>query len=224
MCYMQNKTLLAGIAAAVIILLGAGGIFLYSKNKTASTPNSTTATQSPTQNEKSSEGSLADIFSNPGNKKCEYSVKSEEGEANGIIYNSGEKAYGEIKLTANNKTQMTYFIRNGDTFYMWGDSLPSGIKMTLSVEEMTSRLSGDNSNQPSVVPNQKVDFKCSDWSVDTSKFNPPSNVKFTDMSSVIKDLGVTGSPTASDNSSSECAICNSLTGAAKTACLDQFSC
>lgn len=218
---MQNKNLLVGIAAAVIILLGAGGIFLYSKNKTTTTPNSTVATLSPTQKENSSEGSLKDIFSNPGNKKCEYGVKLQEGETKGTIYNSADKAYGEMQLISSSKTQKTFFIRNGDTFYMWGDSLPTGIKMTLSVEEMTSKLSA---NQPSLAPEQKVTFKCSDWTVDSKKFTPPADVKFTDMSSIIKDAGVTGAPATTDGSSSECAICNSLTGAAKTACLDQFSC
>lgn len=211
---MQNKTLLTGIAATIIILLGAGGIFLYTKNKTASTPSSTVATVSPTQKEKSSQGSLKDIFSNSGNKMCTFDVKEEKGETKGTIYNSGEKAYGEIQMTSSGKTQKTYVIRNGETFYMWGDSLPTGLKMTLSVDEMANKLSGNN-NQPSVTPNQKVEFKCSDWTVDTSKFTPPTNVKFTDMTSAIK---------TTSGSSSECAICNSLTGDAKSACLTQFSC
>lgn len=218
---MQNKTLLIVISAAVIVLLGAGGIFLYSKNKIASTPNKTISSVSPAQKENSSEGSFKDIFSNSGNKMCTFYTKGEKEETKGTVYSSNDKAYGEIQLISSSKTQKTFFIRNGDVFYMWGDSLPTGLKMTVSVDEMVNKMSG---NQPTFAPNQKVTFKCSDWTVDSKKFTPPADVKFTDLSSMIKKTGATGTPTTTAGSSSQCSICNSLTGAAKTACLTQFSC
>lgn len=220
---MQNKTLLAGIAAAIIILLGAGGIFLYTKNKSNPTPNSTVAKVSPTPKENNSSGSLKDIFTNSGNKVCTFDVNSEEGKTKGTIYNSGTKSYGEIQITSDKKTQKTFFIRNNDTFYMWGDAFSTGLKMTLSVDEMASKLS---SAQPTTTPSQKINFKCNNWTVDSSKFTPPTNVKFTDMTSFVNPTGVTGSPTSGNKTTTpdECSICSSLSGSAQSACLAQFNC
>lgn len=225
---MQNKTLLAIVAVAAVILLGAGGLFLFSKNKTASTPNSTVAKNATEQKEMAGEGSIKDIFTNGANKKCTFDVKSENGETMGTIYNSGKNAYGEIQVKTTNKTQKTFVIRDNETFYMWGDSFPTGIKMTLSLDEMAGKLSGvESGNQTTVTPSVNSDFKCSDWTVDSSKFKVPANVKFTDMSSVTnmntKPTG-TSQTTGAMEGSSQCSICNSLSGAAKTACLTQFSC
>ena len=214
---MQNKTVVVGVAAAIIILLGVGGIFLYTKNQPSSSPNSTVATSTPTPESSANEGSWKDIFSNTGNKKCDIDVKTDESETKGTFYNSGTKAYGEMTLTSSGKTQQTFIIRDNDTFYMWGDSFPSGIKMTISVDEMASKMS---EAQPSPAPDQKISFKCTDWTVDSTKFVPPANIKFEDLSSIMK---VTSAPSGTANSS-QCSICNSLTGSAKTSCLTQLNC
>lgn len=218
---VQNKTLLAIVAGVAIILLGAGGIFLYTKSRPLSSPSRTVATVSPTPKETSRTGSLKDIFENAGNKMCTFDVKDTKGETQGTVYNSGTKAYGEISLTTAGKTQKTFVIRDADTFYMWGDSFPTGLKMTLSLDELSSKLSGaqPTGTSTTVAPSQNLSFKCSDWVVDSSKFTPPANIKFTD----ITKMEITGSPTGSGNSS-QCSICNSLTGSAKATCLTQFNC
>ncbi len=210
---MQNKPILIGIAAAIIILLGAGGVFLYSQNKATPTPNNTSATVTPTPENSSLEGSIKDIFQTAGNKKCDFNVKDSKGETKGIFYVSGTKAAGEIQLISSGKTVTTNVIRSGDTFYMWGDSLPTGIKMTVSVDDLAGTLgSGQNS---SLNPDQKISFNCTGWTLDSTKFNPPTNIKFTEISTP-------ASPKTTGTS--YCSVCNSLSGSAKTACLAQYNC
>lgn len=222
---MKNKTLLAGIAAAAIILLGAGGIFLFSKNQKTPTPNSTVSTEKVNPDKNSIEGSIKEIFEATGNKKCEYNVDDEESKSTGVFYVSGTKVSGEINTTKDEETEQTNIIKDGDMLYVWGDSLDEGLKMKVQTEDLSKQF---GTAQKIFNPDQKISYKCSNWTVDASKFTPPTNVKFTDFSSMFKSSddndNVSPTITKNVNNSSECSICNSLTGAAKTACLDQFDC
>lgn len=215
---MQNKQAIIGIIAAAVILLGAGSVYLLNKNKSETQPSTSTKTEQ-TAKTTSQSGSLKDIFANGGNKKCTFSTKTETSETLGTFYVSGTNTRGSMVATSNGKSTTTNIVRNGDTFYIWGDSLPTGMKITMSVDEMSSKIGQGQTS--AINPDAKVDFKCGNWSVDSSLFTPPSSVKFIDASNVIK--GVTGTQTA-PSSASQCSLCSSLTGAAKTSCMTSFHC
>ncbi|MEK9175927.1 MAG: hypothetical protein AAB520_00630 [Patescibacteria group bacterium] len=224
---MRNKQAIIGIVIAVIILVGAAGAFMLNKNKTATQPNSTTSATNTTNTSSNSamSGSIQDIFRSTENRKCDFNVAGKSGgETQGTIYTSNNKTYGELTTTSNGKSSKMYLIRNGETFYMWGDSLPTGVKLTMSVDEMGSKMSG-NASYGNFDPNQKVDFKCGSWTVDSGKFTLPANVKFMDTGSMM--INSTTTPAKSSNTtgaSSQCSICNSLTGEAKTSCLTSLNC
>lgn len=177
---MQNKPVLIGIAAAIIILLGVGGIFLYSKNKTVPTPNNTQVTATPTPKTSEIEGSIKDIFLTSGNKQCNFSVSDKESETKGVFYVSGNKTAGEMTTTSKGKDTKTFIIRADDTFYIWGDTAESGVKLKISVDELASQAS---KFQSTFNPDQKISYKCASWVVVGTKFTPPTNIKFTDLSS-----------------------------------------
>ena len=217
---MQNKQAIVGIIIAAVILLGAGGVFLFSKSRAPQTPNNTAVTASPTPAETSLNGTIKDIFASGENKKCDFSVKDEERESEGTVYSSEENANGIFKVTDNGKTSTSYIIKNDDTFYIWGDTLTTGIKMKISLDEMESKLSSDQYKGLNL--SQKVSFTCTDWTVDATKFTPPSNIKFTDLGGVMVPSGtVSKTPTGSV---SQCSACTALTGEARTACLTQLNC
>lgn len=214
---VQNKQAIIGIVAAAIILLGAGGVFLYSKNKPAAEPSSTTTVTQVTKtpSESMMSASLKDLFAGGKTSQCTFDVKGAIGETKGTVYVADTKAYGEFGTTTNGKTTTTHLIRNADTFYVWGDSIPTGMKMTMSVDEMASKMQG-SAQYKDLDPNQKTDYKCSGWTVDSSVFVPPSNIKFTDLGGMMK--------TTVKPSGANCSVCNSLTGDVKNACLSQLGC
>ncbi len=224
---MQNKQAIIGIVAAAIILLGAGGVFLYSQKKSASKPqpNSTTTATSVTKTPSSMmSGSLKDLFAGGKTSQCTFDVKGASGETKGTVYVADTKAYGDFDMTSSNgKTTATYMIRNGDTFYVWGDSFPTGMKMTMSMDEMASKMQG-STQYKSLDPNQKTDYKCTDWTADASKFTPPSNVKFTDLGGMM--IKTTGGPTipSTTGTAPSCSVCDSLTGTTKAACRASLHC
>lgn len=220
---MQNKQAIIGIVAAIIILVGAGGVFLYSQNKSSTEPNTTVATQETNENT-SLENNLVAILKSGKNQKCTFTYADESGnKTNGTAYISGDKMRTNVTSSTNGKSSTIYVIRNGGDNYIWGSDFPNntGMKMTLSIDEYIN----NEDSKKYFDPNLNADYDCSDWTPESSMFTTPANIKFQDISAMMQGVmqSVSKSPTGS-GSNSECSICNSLTGDAKNACLKQFSC
>ena len=194
----MQKQIIIGVAIIVLLLLGAGGYFLFSKNSANPTQTQTSATnEAETATENSAMSSLLDLVTSGKTTQCNFSVQSEAGTTEGIVYISGEKMRGDFETTTEDgKTTQMYMIRDADMYYMWGGELPGGIKMTFDVDELKTNT---QANQY-VDLNTKTDYRCSDWTADNSKFTPPSNVKFTDLSSMMGKESPTGTKTQTGSS------------------------
>ena len=221
---MQNKQAIFGIIAAVVILLGAGGVFLYSRNKPAQPqPNSTTVQTSQENTQSSMSGSLASLLKSGKTQQCTFSYSDSNGNTRGTAYIASDKMRTDLTIISNGKQSNVYVIRNGDDNYIWGSEFPdnAGLKMKLSIEEYEN----NTDSRKYFDPTKKVDYDCSGWTLDSSVFTPPSNVKFSDLSQMIQSMmGTTKTPTGAVQPTSQCSVCNSLTGDAKTACLQQLGC
>lgn len=224
---MQNKQALIGIIAAAIILLGAGGVFLYSQNKPASNQPSSTTTvgNEETTKETTMSNSLTDLLSSGKTQKCTFSYSDENGGTEGTAYINNQNMRADLNITtADKKVSQMSMIRKDDDNYIWGGDFPdgTGLKMTLSAEEFTS----NEDSKKYFDTSKKADYDCSGWTVDSSLFVPPTNIKFSDLSSMMK--GVIKSetkPSGTTNSTgANCSVCNSLTGDAKATCMSSLGC
>lgn len=210
----QNQ-LIAGAALVVVIILGLGGYLVFGKNQMK--PATTAVVNKPQASNSGSntiQSSITDLFTSGATKQCTFDVTSTSGgTTKGTIDVSGNKAYGSFTTTASGKTTTTNLIRNDTTFYIWGDSLPTGIKMTMNVTDMATKMQG---SQSSINPNEKVNYNCVPWSVDNSKFTPPASIKFTDTSALIPQTTTAPGAKTQTGTTDPCA---SITNAsAKTAC------
>lgn len=207
---LMNTKLLA-IAALVILLLGAGGLYFLSQNKPQTQD---TTNKAATESEKSSGKSLMDLISLGQNQRCTFSTANEGGSTEGTFYVSQGNVRGDFKVkTSQGKESQMSMIRSGDTNYMWGSDLQTGIKMKLSLEDLSKNTQANQYS--SVDPSAKADYNCMPWTVDSSLFTPPSNVKFTDLSSMMDKMqGPTGTQTGSGSNP-----CDQITDPEdKTAC------
>lgn len=226
----KNKQIIMGLAVGLIILLGAGGLFLYSQNKKASTAatapqTATSASQKEEKTDTMMSSNIADIMKNGKTTQCTFNYETDKGgTSEGKFYISGNNMRGDINsITSTGKATNVSMVKNGDTTYIWGDSLPMGVKMTLSMDDT---LKNDQVNQYLNV-NQKGDFKCTSWTADSAKFVAPTNIKFTDMSSMMKNVmqkTTSIAPSTGTANQAACAACNSLSGDSKTTCLQQLKC
>jgi hypothetical protein len=205
------NTKVIGVIVALLLLLGVGGAYFLSQNKPTT---QTTDTPATTTTEKKS-SSLLDLLSLGKNQRCTFKTASEGSSTEGTVYIAEGKMRGDFKTTVDGKAQDMSMIRDGDTSYIWGSSLPTGIKMTISLDELSS-----NQQTGQVVnPSDKLDYSCIPWNTDASLFTPPSNIKFSELPSSI--LPTTGTKTGTQGSSS---YCDQITdAAAKAACQKALS-
>lgn len=211
---MKNNNLLI-IAAVIVlvILLGGAGFMLLNKKSPPAVQNNIAKT-SPTPGAMTNAAkTLVDLLSSGQSQRCTFSVQNTDtSSTQGTVYVSGGKLRGDF--TATDKTGKkvdTSMIRTGDTNYIWGSFMPNGgIKMTMSLNQISSNKEASQY----VDPTQKIDYKCSPWSVDSSLFTPPTNVKFTDMTSLLMPKATVTGTTAPNSDP-----CASITDpATKTAC------
>lgn len=218
----MTKQMILAIVVAILILVGGIGAFLYSKNKNANSnpPTAIETTQAPTSS--NLEGSVKDILSSGKTSKCTFNAGDEKGETAGTVYVSGDKARGDFVVSVDGKNTNTHMIKDGNTFYLWGDTLKTGIKMTMNLDEMASKMNS-NSSYSGFNPDQNVKYECGDWTKDDTVFAPPATIKFTSMDAMMPKT--TTAPNANvTGKASQCSMCNSLSGEAKTACIQQLSC
>ena len=229
---MTRQAILAIVIGAIVVL-GAAAAILYSKTNQEPSEEAAVATQEELTPEKGMMAeSLVDLLKNQENVRCTFNNSSEAGDTSGTVYVSGENMRGDFDLTTEDGSESTHVIRSGDTFYMWGDSLKTGIKMVMNIQDWAeSAQKAQPTGAPQALdPNAQVDFKCSAWTVDSGLFNAPSDIKFVSFQGMMAPTGTmtdetqNSDSTTETNSQDQCSICSALTGDARNVCLKQFNC
>jgi hypothetical protein len=214
----KNNIVIAAVIIILLLLLGVGGYLMLNKNTSSSNTAATKVASKPTEAGQTRK-SLLDLIKIGQNVRCTFRSEVANGSTEGTVYVSGQNVRGDfnIKTTSDGKTMQTSMIKTGDTNYVWGSSMTTGIKMTISLD----KLAQNKQASQYVDPNQKVDYNCTPWNVDASLFTPPSNIKFTDMTSLLAPkeniTGTKAEPAQTKMDTS--AICNQITDpTAKAAC------
>lgn len=179
---MKNKGV---IIAVVVVLLLVVGYFLMNKKGSSVVPGTGNSLTSETSSGKKS---LKDLLSSGIAQKCTYSMSDENGTSEGTSYISGGKVRGDFSVVASGKTTKTHMISDGKTSWIWTDGETTGFKMT--VEEPTGTPGTTTPQEGSIQSgtdwDQSYDYNCSAWVADGALFTPPSTVKFTDFSDLMK--------------------------------------
>lgn len=212
----MNNKIIAGIIVVLIILAGA---FFLMRSKDGDVASNTQKTDSQTQMQ-SEKASIKSLLASGSSRKCTYSVDQDGYKSEGTIYVANNKMRGDFTAQIDGKETMSHMINDSATSYMWTDGVAQGMKFAVSEEDIKSAQ--DSAAKTGAVDlNQNYDFSCDSWVVDTSKFELPSNVQFSELPKIPSfNPETAGSPESSlDTKEAQQAICNSLTGAAKDACL-----
>lgn len=181
----QSNLILAAIG---IIIVVAGVLVLSNKSTKAPQPGATTGLASPQESQ--NRGSLKSLLTVGKDQSCTFT--SNQGKTKGTVFISGKKMSGDFATTgADNKQVESRMILDDQYSYFWSSDAVEGTKMKLSnLEAITPPPSASGQTQNQAVDiNQDVEYQCSVWAVDNSKFIPPSNVTFMDVSALIQQSG-----------------------------------
>lgn len=118
--------------------------------------------------------------------KCSWKESvTQGGEVTNLIYVTGEKFYQEVTM---GDIGHVYTISDGEYFYIWNDFSPTASKMNIKEMEKESQPAQQQTGN-AVNVEQKRDFVCEEWQVDSSVFNPPIDKDFQDITEEM--VGVT---------------------------------
>ncbi len=211
---MNKKAL---IAVAVIIVIAAAYLFI---------------TQDKDKDEfagKMPETRLADDSQMVGNEslralalkgkplQCEVN----QGSMNGKFFVDGKNMRSDFSTSLSGKTSTGHMIVADDTSYTWMDGEKTGFKMKLSAQEQASAESGAQKKEQ-VDLDAKYDYKCATWSKDSSYFEVPSGVSFTDISAMM-NAGAKASG-ATDLKAIQCAACDKVPAESQAQCKTSLGC
>lgn len=149
-----------------------------------------------TETEQSQSSSLRELLALGKNQKCTVTTTSTDDDGTktdtvGTIYISGKKMAQEVSVTSTDKEIPKINMRmisDGSYMYTWNiETKAQGMKIKIT-EPTETESKGGNSQGGAVDLDEKVAMKCTNWIVDNSKFTIPSDVQFTDLSEMMKNI------------------------------------
>lgn len=177
----QRNGLIIGVI--VVALLVGGGLFFMTQKKT-SAPQPQTTTQTATENQNTSMfSSFKDLLSKNTSVECNYT--DEQGRQTKSYIKNGSV---RVDMVAANPQDGGSVILKDKTMYVWGGE-KEGFMMTISdIEDLQKNVpTGALSAQSNIAENiEKYKESCKEASVDDSHFVVPTDIKFTDMSQILK--------------------------------------
>lgn len=226
------------VLCLVGVLVVGGGIFLF-KGGGPNAPEGSTSVENSEQREisgnfesedfnESGMGSLKSLFALGRDLTCTFSYLSEEeGSYSGVVYVSGGSMRGDISMEMEGETFETHIINDNNKAYTWGTSPYGSMAIMVETEERDDDFfsSVDSEDSGGVDYDQDVDYKCSSWRVDRSKFEPPSDIEFQTFGAGSSAVpGVSGAPTVAAPQI-DCSLCDQApAGEARTQCLAALGC
>lgn len=213
LCLMfKNKTLIIAVLV-IVLLLGAGAYLKLSKSTTVAPQPSATQGQ-PKTAESITKGTIKSLFGLGKSSACTINFPNNQGQ--GTIYLANKMLRGDFTMTgANGKTFLTHVIQSGDYMYLWTTETPQGMKFKIDLTKNAN--STDGKSDQIFDYNKEVNYKCSDWGADNSKFTPPTDIKFLDMTSLT-------SPKAETTKTQTGSPCDQISDpTAKAACVKAVS-
>ncbi len=213
---MNKKIVVAIVIVIVVLMLGVGGFLLASKtNRSSSVEPTQSANVATTESPKS----LKELLTASSAQQCSFS--GETG-ATQTVYISRGKMRGDFTTASAQGTMNSHMVVDGQTSYLWVDGQNTGFKMSFDAASQQQTQQGANN---SVDVNKEVDYKCKAWAEDASLFTLPTDIKFTDFSSMVPSASqIPSSGAPSMTKEQQCSACDAAPESARAACKAALGC
>jgi hypothetical protein len=184
---MNKKTLIIGV---ILLLLLVGGALVFSKKSVAPQKDNgeKMVKQAKPADTQSAMMSLSELLTSGKTQSCSYDYTDDTtGKMSGKVYISGGKMRSDYSITDKTGKETTgSVINDGTNMYMWSSSMAEGIKIAVTEEMKKDMANAQGKAAKYVDMNKKVNYHCDVWTLNTTSFVPPTNVKFTDYSAMMK--------------------------------------
>lgn len=136
--------------------------------------------------------SLKELLTLGTTQKCTFESKNEETTTTSEIIVSGKKFKQVTEVKDKEGVMKVYGISDGTYFYSWNDKIKgNGMKMKMeeienSAKDSSGKVETGNNGQQQVDINKEYDYKCAPATLRDSDLALPSDVKFTDLTEMMK--------------------------------------
>ena len=208
-----------GVIVGILVALGIVGAvaFMQISKAPSQSPSPGANTQEKSEaTDSANRGSIESLIKAGKDVRCDITYLDDSG--NGVVYTADGKVRGDFNTKADEGTQTeSHMIQDGEFGYIWSGNQGTKIKVDTTEASPTT-----GNQQQDTDLNKEVDLKCSAWSKDDSKFVPPSDVTFTDLSNVVPPQNQQQQTDGSTQNSGS--YCDQITDpAAKAACLNALT-
>jgi len=215
---MQRKVFLISAAIVVLALIVIGGFYVSKKSQRLQTGQQIAQATETQRSEQS--GTIKSLLAMGKDVACDVSYSVGQNKTAGKVYVAGQKMSGDFTVTTSDgKALDTHMVQKDGYIYYWSSIVPQGTKMKIPTES-ESPVPAPGGVSTGFNADQQVQYRCSPWGADDSKFNLPANVQFTDVSAMTKSPGQKETTTTKPGAS----VCDSITDPqAKAACITAYS-
>lgn len=170
----MSKMWLSSIVAVIVVLGGGYYYWQGAPGEVTFDPNKPYAISGEVGGGTTNSSSLTELLASNKAQKCTVKQEVAGIESNGTVYVAGGKLRGDFTSTGG-VSGNTHVIVDAGNVYTWIDGLGMGVKVAASAADAGA------SGQQAVSMNQKLNYVCSNWSVDASVFTRPSGITFSDL-------------------------------------------
>jgi hypothetical protein len=186
----EKGFIFVAVVAAVALALAAGGTYyVYTKQDTTVSDENVVYPSDMTNAERdaqiqggtnaSGESSIRTLLSLGKNVRCDIKTA----DSAGVAYVAGNRVRADFEVTASASTaDDAHMISTGEHIYVWSGS--QGMKMLATDANANGSAQTQGNTQTGL--DTKIEYTCTDWNVDETKFTPPVSVNFTDVSAMIR--------------------------------------
>lgn len=166
----MNQNAIIGLVVAIVVV-GGGAWYLSAGS------DSTTGEQGAENS--TGMGTFAELVAGGGSRTCTVTVDTGEGSSEGTVYIANGQMRGDFTTSVNGQSMTAHMIQKDGYMYNWSDAVAQGVKISLAQAQQQPNTPSQNQG---IDPNAQVDYDCSGWMADSSKFDVPSNVTFMELS------------------------------------------
>lgn len=216
------------ILALVLVVLTLGGCGKKADNKSANSNkdqeqnqanNQTGDTVNPT-----GEYSTNELLTMNKPLKCTWKESATgDSDVTNIIYIDGKRFYQDVTM---GDVGHSYAISDGEYLYTWNDFTDVASKMNIKeIEQNTQPTQAQAPTKGNAGLEQKRNFLCEKWSVDSSVFTPPAGKNFKDVTAEMGKAAQELQQNSGDYKQQICDMCaQAPTEELRKACLGDTQC
>ncbi len=165
--------------------------------------------------------SLRDLVMRNRPMKCSVNEEANQG----TFYIADKNMRGDFTSVSDGKSVSGHMIVKDNVSYTWMNGEKTGFKVAAD-ESLEVEASESAQQKEQIDLDSKTNYECDSWSKDTSYFDLPSGVEFTDLSAMMNASVGAGAQTsgAVDLKAMQCAACESVPAESKAQCKSSLGC